>query len=60
MNAVTDRIGLRLAGFAVVLAATFGLAYGVGRVVGPLDDAPTPQDAPATTIPASGHEEMGP
>lgn len=60
MSAVTERIGLRLAGFALLLVATFGLAYGVGRAVGPVDDDPVPHDAPVvTTTHAPEHEGMG-
>jgi hypothetical protein len=46
----------KLAGFAVLLLATFGAAYGVGRAVGPVGDAPTPAPAaPVTTTMAPDH-----
>ncbi|MEZ5139389.1 MAG: heavy-metal-associated domain-containing protein [Acidimicrobiales bacterium] len=39
---------------------TFGLAYGVGRAVGLVDDDPVPHDAPVvTTTHAPEHEGMG-
>jgi hypothetical protein len=46
----------KLAGFAVLLLAAFGAAYGVGRAVGPVGDAPTPAPgAPVTTTMAPDH-----
>ncbi|HWJ63771.1 MAG TPA: hypothetical protein VNS19_17485 [Acidimicrobiales bacterium] len=47
----------KLAGFAVVLLASFGAAFGIGRAVGPIGDDPEPP-APAvtttTTMPGHG------
>lgn len=47
----------KLAGFAVVLLATFGAAFGVGRAVGPIGDEtdPAPMDMGTTTT-APGHD----
>ena len=33
-------VPVRLAAFALAVAATFGLGYGVGDLAGPFDDAP--------------------
>jgi hypothetical protein len=51
---------VKLAGFAVVLVAAFGLAFGVGRAVGPVGDdaSPSPSAPPTTAVVAtttSGH-----
>ena len=37
----------RLALFAVAVAAAFGIGFGVGDAVGPFDDEPVEQHAPA-------------
>jgi hypothetical protein len=39
----------KLAGFALVLLASFGAAFGIGRAVGSDDDAPAPAPPAATT-----------
>ncbi|MEU2822477.1 hypothetical protein ABZ763_09365 [Streptomyces bacillaris] len=44
--------GLRIAAFAVAVAAVFAIAFGVGRVAGP-DPEPTP--GPSTHRPATPH-----
>ena len=46
----------KLAGFAVLLLATFGAAFGIGRAVGPVDGAtsPTPSATTTTTM-VPGH-----
>jgi hypothetical protein len=41
-------VPLKLAGFALVLVATFGAAFGIGRAVGPVGD--TGQPAPMPTM----------
>jgi hypothetical protein len=40
----------KLVAFAVVLALSFGAAYGVGAAVGPIDDAQDDPHTTATTI----------
>ena len=57
MNALS-RPGVRIAAFVVGLAAAFGLAFGVGRAVGPWDSDPTPDHAPTMNHGAAHHEEM--
>lgn len=50
----------KLASFAVALVATFALAFGVGRAVGPVGDdakAPTPVATTSTTM--DGNMDMG-
>ncbi len=54
-------VTVRLAGFALVLVAAFGAAFGVGRAVGPLDDgrSPTATDqhqGPADHDDPTGHD----
>ena len=44
----------KLAGFAVILLATFGAAFGVGRAVGPVGNDPTPGSTVTTTNPTHG------
>lgn len=44
----------KLAGFAVVLLAAFGAAFGVGRSVGPIGEA-DPAPAPVTTTTTTDH-----
>ena len=39
---VSARPGVRIAAFAVGLAAVFGVAFGIGVAVGPWDEAPAP------------------
>ncbi len=39
---------VKLAGFAVILLASFGAAFGVGRLVGDPDTTPVP--APVTVV----------
>ncbi len=41
----------KLAGFAVILLATFGAAFGIGRAVGPVGDDPAPAGTTPTTVP---------
>ncbi|MGY3200388.1 hypothetical protein [Streptomyces sp. TE5632] len=54
------RTGLKITAFAAALAATFGTAYGVGRVLDPVvaDSAPAPahdeNDTPASPAPREG------
>ncbi|MEU6524760.1 hypothetical protein ABZ892_18515 [Streptomyces sp. NPDC046924] len=54
------RTGVKITAFAVALAATFGTAYGVGRVLDPVvaDSAPAPahdgKNAPASPAPGEG------
>lgn len=43
----------RLAVFVLGLLAAFGAAFGLGRVVGPVGDEPTP--VPVTTTVHGGH-----
>ncbi|WP_421121482.1 hypothetical protein ACE2AJ_09090 [Aquihabitans daechungensis] len=46
----------KLAGFAVILLATFGAAFGIGRAVGPVgDDRPSAPATTTTTTTAPGH-----
>jgi hypothetical protein len=52
MSGSGSRTGLKLGGLALVVAAVFGAAYGLGQVVGPV----TAEPAPA----AEEHEDMGP
>lgn len=40
----------KLAGFAVILLAAFGAAFGLGRAVGPNDADPAPTPTTTTTI----------
>jgi hypothetical protein len=47
-----DSVPVRLGGFAVVLVATFVLAFGVGNAVG----SPDTTDAPATTGPTTAQD----
>ncbi len=46
----------KLAGFAVILVAAFGAAFGLGRAIGPVGDDPAPA-VPVTTTQAEhgGH-----
>ena len=54
---VAARLGLFAAGLAVVFVASFGL----GRAVGPGDEAPspTPSPSPTTTEMPAGHDMDG-
>ena len=48
----------KLAGFAVILIATFGAAFGVGRAIGPVgdDSSPVPvTDTTTTSTTVPGH-----
>jgi hypothetical protein len=45
----------KLAGFAVLLLASFGAAFGVGRAVGPIGDDPMPAPAATTTTSVPQH-----
>ncbi len=45
----------KLAGFAVILLATFGAAFGVGRAVGPVGDDPAPPPVTTTTTTEPDH-----
>ncbi|XXZ52588.1 hypothetical protein AAGT00_33945 [Streptomyces cavourensis] len=49
--------GLRIAAFAVAVAAVFAIAFGVGGVAGP-DPEPTP--GPSTHRPATPHSSTHP
>jgi hypothetical protein len=49
----------RLAGFLAAVVVVFGLAFGVGRAVGPVGETPTPSTDHPTTVtssPMTGHE----
>ncbi|MFB7271094.1 hypothetical protein [Streptomyces sp. NPDC056244] len=55
---------LRITAFAAMLAAAFGVAYGVGNAVDPITADPRPaKHAPAPTAPPTGtpapHEGSG-
>lgn len=51
-----SRPGFRIAAFVVGLAAVFGLAFGIGRTLGPWDVDPAPEHA-STVNHDSGHSE---
>jgi hypothetical protein len=46
-------VAARLAGFALVLALCFAGAYGLGTMVGPLEDGSTPTTT--TSVPPMSH-----
>ena len=50
-------IPVKLAGFALVLLATFGASFGIGRAVGPVgdDSAPAPTRTATTTTMVKDH-----
>lgn len=49
-------VAVRLAAFAVAVAAAFGLGFGVGDIAGPFDDAPTHDMTPADASDSGGHD----
>lgn len=42
-------VPVKLGGFAVILLAVFGAAFGIGRAVGPVGDEPSPPAVTTTT-----------
>ena len=63
----TMKPGIKLAAFALLLAAVFGGGAAVGAAVGPIDvgggadHGPAPVDGPsASTVPHPGHQDGSP
>jgi hypothetical protein len=50
-------VPVRLAAFAVAVAAAFGIGFGVGDVAGPFEDAPTTHEETPTADPHDWHED---
>ncbi len=51
--------GRTLAVFAAALAVVFAAAFGAGRLLPPVDDAPAPPAAPAGPAPMTGGPHTG-
>src|SRR5262245_53590554 len=51
-----SRVGLKLGGLTLVIAAAFGGAYGIGQLVGPVTSEPAPAaDEHGGMAPSEGH-----